>query len=487
MRDPSINPLTNFAQQAKRRGQDHKKHEQRESLTSRLEELSKILREGEAIRDGFSIIENTGRILNKIKSMAEILFPMERGINKVRHRYGNGVATYFMFTHDYVWNNHILFIIWFALVLVPWYSTYESENLKLDATETLKNFIGANGVTSTDKSWFYYSGYKPTMGDYDMRSMYTVAILLSIMLQSLVAAYKVGGAIGRVTMESHDPNLNIVLSIYGYDFGITDPTTNDLMLSSIQQQIRTLISLHERRDRQKSLEQEALNKGFCCSRKCFIISRRIVGVFATVAVLVASNFSLFIIIDKEAYLNSIFSYLVTLLVSSLQVVSPILIRRIVVFERYLNPLAVIYNCVGRTYFIKMSNVGFLMYQIYDKSNDSSSCVETETGSLLLQLIVIDLMVTVIGYAITTFASRCWFRLTNGQPSDFLLSDNMLELIYSQSLIWLCSVVCPMIYVIGGFAHTIRFFGKKFVLFKLFPPPKNLLHTSDDAYFFHLLF
>ncbi|KAJ9465534.1 hypothetical protein DIPPA_59671 [Diplonema papillatum] len=470
---------------------------QNESFLSRLQDTSKVLREEDLGKVGHGCwrawSDNMGRIIRA----ADELFPMERGITFISRKYGHGVATFFVFIKYLFWLNVSVFFFWFVLVLLPWYLTYQEEQLELDTWETLKNFVGANGIVSEDRSWFYYSGYKSTMAEYPMGAMYTVAIFASIGWQIVLLVRKIGATIGRVSLAAHDPNLYLVRMVYGLDMRVSNASGVDLLLNNIRQHLLDAFSLHVQSDEgdpqlfpQDRADKRA-KKGAVTSRKITpsLRIRRCLGISASIALLAGTNTVVFFLVENESSLSAYSPYLVTVSVSFTGLIGPFILKRIVAFEKWQNPILAVYHTVGRTYFAKMSNIAFLLYRIYTRDKAHSHkvlCVEAETGSLLLQLLIIDLLVTTLVNAGVS-AVHSWWKARKGlaRPT-FNLSDSMLELVYAQTLVWLGTPVCPMLPLLASCAFVLRFFAKKAILTQWQRGPKGMA-AGQDQYFFSLLF
>ena len=498
---PKVGATMNFALQAKRRVLN----ESRLSYVAHLQLLTSTLRRADAVAPSLPFapaLAACGRsCCQHIVQFANILMPFREAVTSVRHQYGYGVAAYFGFTAALFWMNLAVFVVYFFFTILPWYIEYTGDTYmeRVDAWYVAKNFIGANGILQNDATFCYYSGYSFTEEASDgggrvpdngsAGPLYTLGVLLIYLFQAFYFLLKIGGKISKINFASYDATLGVCHSVYSYDMTTFDPASATSLVGSIRNELETLEGAVYRQDRQKSMDVEAERIGFLSSRKCTLYTHRAIGMCLSLLTLGATSTALFYILENTDTLNKEFPYTATLLVSLMMVTSPFLIRKIVLFEKWFSPKVVTVQSALRIYLIKMFNIGFVIFSVYRKSiSDRDRCVETETGSLLLQLLIIDLIVSVFGYAFLHIVKRkIWEKRGKGK-SEFLLADSLLELVYSQSLIWLGSVVCPILPFVGCVCHLIRFFGKKFVLFIAFERPghTSLMKSADDVNFFDVL-
>lgn len=182
----------------------------------------------------------------------------------------------------------------------------------------------------------------------------------------------------------------------------------------------------------------------------------------------------------------------------LNLIVPELFSYLIKFEAYTPPHVIIVSLL-RTVLLRLSSLAVLLSQMYlyiksngyvcasDKSTDPSKleCWETYVGQQLYKLILTDFA---LQFVMTFFInlpraliakhsnSRC-LKIIGEQ--DFYLPKHVLDIVYTQTIIWMGSFFCPFLPLIGAIFYFLIFYIKKFTcLINCTPSP--VVHKASKS-------
>ncbi|KAI5633425.1 TMC domain-containing protein [Phthorimaea operculella] len=176
--------------------------------------------------------------------------------------------------------------------------------------------------------------------------------------------------------------------------------------------------------------------------------------------------------------NTFLEFLPFLCIVILNVIVPEIFGYLINFESY-TPNQVIIVSLLRTVLLRLSSLGVLVQQMFNhitqnggvqcshNRDQSVDCWETYVGQQLYKLILTDFAVQLF----TTFFinlprafiarhtdSRC-FKMIGEQ--DFYLPKHVLDVVYTQTIIWMGTFFCPFLPIIGTTFYFLIFYVKKF--------------------------
>ncbi|KAJ9435432.1 hypothetical protein DIPPA_24703 [Diplonema papillatum] len=160
--------------------------------------------------------------------------PIHRVVQKIGVKFGSSVLGYYRLASWVIHFNIILFFcLWLPLVIVPWFDFWQERNWTDPAgndvlvwDEVLLNFIAVNdGNRTTDRTWFFYSGYPPAYDDYEVAGMYVV-LCIATYASALIALTV---TIGRNILDSATPvgDMQLPVALFAWDWGVTSPQAVD--------------------------------------------------------------------------------------------------------------------------------------------------------------------------------------------------------------------------------------------------------------------
>lgn len=190
----------------------------------------------------------------------------------------------------------------------------------------------------------------------------------------------------------------------------------------------------------------------------------------------------------------------------LNIIVPEVFSYLIKVENY-TPAQVIIIALLRTILLRLSSLAVLLWQIYiyvnnehglecafNKNNPNSvECWETYVGQQFYKLILTDFAVQFI----TTFfinlprsfvarhsSSRC-LKIIGEQ--DFYLPKHVLDIVYTQTIIWMGSFFCPFLPIIGTLFYFLIFYIKKFTcLTNCTPSPVVYKASKSKSLFMSVL-
>lgn len=156
----------------------------------------------------------------------------------------------------------------------------------------------------------------------------------------------------------------------------------------------------------------------------------------------------------------------SIMISAINSIFPMIVKFMVKLEGYEDPSIASYNTIGRTFFLKMVSIGFLLYRVLSFNDstftDPKRCFWNEAGMVFWQMLLIDLFVAP---TLTIVPNLILNRL--GSKLEFAVAQNVIDMLYRQALIWVGSLVCPMVPLLGTINNLILYFVKYFVVRKSF--------------------
>lgn len=189
----------------------------------------------------------------------------------------------------------------------------------------------------------------------------------------------------------------------------------------------------------------------------------------------------------------------------LNVIVPEIFSYLIKIENY-TPAQIIIVTLLRTVLLRLSSLAVLLWQIYiyikenglvcaynNENSNSVECWETYVGQQLYKLIITDFAVQFI----TTFfinlpraflarytTNKC-FKIVGEQ--DFYLPKHVLDIVYTQTIIWMGTFFCPFLPIIGTIFYFLIFYIKKFTcLINCTPSPVIYKASKSKSLFMSVL-
>ncbi|CAD5111150.1 DgyrCDS488 [Dimorphilus gyrociliatus] len=193
-----------------------------------------------------------------------------------------------------------------------------------------------------------------------------------------------------------------------------------------------------------------------------------------------------------------------LTISALNFILPFAFSIIASFENYSIPQYALYFTMIRTLLLNAATLGVLVYfwfitvncdQLEKKDEnwlnaavDCKPCWESFMGEQIYRLVIVDFFFTILftlfSELIRFLVHKC-FKSRIDKP-EFDIARNTLNLIYSQSLVWLGTFYSPLLSLIQVIKFFVLFYIKRYSL-TLFCRPSSKLWKAAKTQTFFLLF
>ncbi|GLH12237.1 uncharacterized protein GBIM_16986, partial [Gryllus bimaculatus] len=185
----------------------------------------------------------------------------------------------------------------------------------------------------------------------------------------------------------------------GWDFGIATEESAILKSKSILNELKELLSEDEKSDMSQN-----------CKMRCHIIGVRIcVHILSTFILIFTGGVIWFLLsanlgYDEERTYQS--SMMMSLIVTIIMMISPVIFSWIVRFEEYRKPRTALYFTLVRTFQLGMVVISVLLaFWLKRSKADTQECWETSLGQEVYRLILVDFLIAILGTALAEFVRK----------------------------------------------------------------------------------
>ncbi|NXY81075.1 TMC7 protein, partial [Alcedo cyanopectus] len=473
------------------------------------------------------------KVLSEVKELLSYLELWRNDIHSIEGKFGTGIQSYFSFLRFLVLLNFIIFILMFSFVILPsvisqygiFNSTFAKIPLKniephctayepsgnkglVNFCTYLKDLLSGAGfleVTSLfygyytiDTAWISILRYNLPLAYLLVTFAYLALSVLWIIKRS-VEGFKQNLVHGEDQFQSY---CNKVFA--GWDFCITDPNAAQLKHCSLLYELQT--DLEEERLKQKIADRTM-------KEKLRIYSLRIFINIIVIAVLSACFYSIYkaTVFSQEnsnvsirhdiRTANLLVQYLPSIVITLANFIAPQIFSFLIRFEDY-SPAFEIRLTLMRCVFVRLANIAVLLLSLWSQISCATDeckacgynyklypCWETEVGQEMYKLMIFD-FITIL--AVTLFldfprkllVTHCSFKPVQwcGLP-EFGISDNVLEMIYGQTICWIGTFFSPLLPAIATVKYFIIFYIKKISLIHTRKPTARPIRASSTNFFF----
>ena len=451
--------------------------------------------------------------------------PMGRMIHLISIKFGTSVLGYYNLAKLVFRLNLFLFIFWFALIILPWFKYWSGRDWKdetgrnvIDEQELILNFFGANPSNrSTDKTWFFYSGYPPKFDNYEMGSIYVLCALGTYAVSLVLVVGGIGSAIQSSTSNNATDSFSLPCSLYAMDWGVVDPQSVDEKLlgswmsvqadyySSIRnadffvgQKVRCLedestkwkagtitnlegttytISLTSDSSLVYITNEEKLEPDLKCGLRPRTI-RRIIGGTLSFLLCCASFVGLYFSVFYREDMDRSFPLTSSIVVKTVNIIIPKVQSAIVSLENIRNSAEIVKQEVARVFVIKMAGIIFMYMSVREMEKSASAgdaCPEFLVGAMFEQLLVTDAIVDVF----ITIAAAVYAKKSKADRTEFKVSTEIINTLYKQGLTWIGTLYCPMLPLVSAVCTGVVFFVKAKCMLLVCKPPSQPV-SSEGA-------
>ncbi|NXH99776.1 TMC7 protein, partial [Pachycephala philippinensis] len=476
------------------------------------------------------------KALGEVKGLSSYLVLWQHDIHSIEGKFGTGIQSYFSFLRFLVLLNFIIFIIMFSFVTLPMivseYGLFNSTIAYISPRNIEDNCTIYE--PSGNKGLVYYYTYLKDLfsgtGFLEMTSLfygyYTIdAVWISIMRYNLPLAYllatfaylalsflwiikrSVEGFTQNLVHDA-DPFQSYCNKVFaGWDFCITDPNAARLKHRSLQYELQ--MDLQEEKLKQKIAQRTMKEKLRIYSLRIFIniiVVAILLGCFYSIyRVTVFSQEKSTVSIRNDTRTDSVnllVQYLPSMVITLANFIGPLIFSFLITFEDY-TPTFEIRLTLMRCVFVRLANIGVLMFSLWSQISDCGTdkckpcgynyklypCWESDVGQEMYKLMIFDFIVILavplfMDFPRKLLVTHCSCKLIQwfGQQ-EFQISDNVLEIIYGQTICWIGTFFSPLLPAIATVKYFIIFYIKKFILIHVCKPAARPIRASGSNFFF----
>ncbi|XP_041363447.1 transmembrane channel-like protein 7 isoform X2 [Gigantopelta aegis] len=458
----------------------------------------------------------------------------------IEGHHGSGVLSYFVFLRWMFGLNMLLFVLLTGFLVVPRallptvdYSVSSTDSAvqlaytcsaayTINMTSSAKDLVlgffqGTGWMEQTYMFYGYYAGIRLLDGtgtsynyDYNLPLAYVVGSVACLLVCLIVMAKYTGKSFREAIVldpESSFQYCNMVFA--SWDYAITDSKYARIAHKSIYYDIVSDI-------REDNFSQQRAETLADPCEKCKLYFVRILINFFVLACLGAAAYAIFYVTQwSSVYLNSnsgatgdmayvvlLVEYLPSIVLTALNAAVPVIFDIIVLAEQYTQAFVIKLTLV-RTVFLKLASIAVLVATLYSQITCSTKdacgvgtgsctkieCWETHVGQQFYKLVIMNFFVTVlkvfyyeIPRRLATTKISCKLLVTIG-PCQFNIAQNVLDLVYTQSLVWLGFFFAPMIAVLSVIHLFLVFYSKMLSALYACDPTDRPYRASRSNTFF----
>ncbi|KAH0631901.1 hypothetical protein JD844_019800 [Phrynosoma platyrhinos] len=200
--------------------------------------------------------------------------------------------------------------------------------------------------------------------------------------------------------------------------------------------------------------------------------------------------------------NLLVQYLPSMVITVANFVAPLIFSMIIRAEDY-SPGFEIRLTLIRCVFVRLANIGVLLVSLWIRIKSCADekcevcgynyqlypCWESRVGQEMYKLMIFDFIII---FAVTVFidfprklmVTHCSvkaFRWCGLQ--EFAIPDNVLEIVYGQTICWIGTFYCPLLPAIATIKYFIVFYIKKVSLMHTCKPSTRPFRASSSNFFF----
>ncbi|NXA52290.1 TMC7 protein, partial [Nothocercus julius] len=475
------------------------------------------------------------KVLDESKELFSYLELWRHDIHSIEGRkYGTGIQSYFSFLRFLVLLNFLIFILMFSFVTLPTviskYGIFDSSFAQIPASSTephctvyspsgnkglvyfytyLKDLLAGTGfleVTSLfygyytiDAAWISMFRYNLPLA-YLLTTFAYLGLSLLWIIKRSVEGFKQNSVLQSSEFQSY---CNKVFA--GWDFCITDISAAWLKHRSLQHELKA--DLEEERLKQKIADRTMKDKLRIYSLRLFlniIVIAVLSGCFYAIyrATVFSQENSSSNGNDMQFEANLLVQYLPSIVITLANFIAPLIFSVLIRLEDY-SPSFEIRLMLLRCVFMRLANIGVLLVSLWSQISNCATdkcnacgynyelypCWESQVGQEMYKLLILDFVIIL---AVTLFidfprkwlVTHCSCKLVQWYGlQEFGISNNVLEIIYGQTICWIGTFYSPLLPAIATIKYFIVFYIKKISLIHTCKPSARPIRASSSNFFF----
>ncbi|KAK2490810.1 hypothetical protein MC885_007860 [Smutsia gigantea] len=202
------------------------------------------------------------------------------------------------------------------------------------------------------------------------------------------------------------------------------------------------------------------------------------------------------------------NYLPSIFISGANFVLPAVFKLIAPLEGYTRSRQIVFILL-RTVFLRLASLLVLLFSLWNQitcGGDAEAegcktcgynykelpCWETRLGQEMYKLLLFDLLTGLAVMLLFQFPRKLLCGLCPGAlgrtlgTQEFQVPDEVLGLIYAQTVVWVGSFFCPLLPLLNTAKFLLLFYLKKLTLFSVCSPASRTFRASTVNFFFPLV-
>ncbi|CAG2250879.1 TMC [Mytilus edulis] len=380
----------------------------------------------------------------KIKGTENPIF--KSYIKYIESNFGSSIGSLFVFVRWVILLNLFLSLVWLSVVVIPTAVTFNYNNISQELE--WMNFIDGEGAIR--ESWLFYGGYPEVIdGVYHIALAYLMMILLTYFGSLFVILNNLGGSDRpkSSTFSSRFKFSSIIFS--SWDHGVTSADASNNLSVGIASVLKDNISEDLAKTKSKTRNRrETYTILFSRILAWGITIILIGGGCATIVWLVLyEKFS-----DSKDFLSV---YLPSIIFSLINIIIPLIVSMLPGYlEHYSSGKKELRITLSRIFILRMANLFALIVTLYKNSTEA---------------------------VVSTAMSIAKYKYTK-EKSEFNISAAVLVLIYRQGLVWVGTIACPLMPLLGALSSLVFFFlNYAIIKYTCKPPIKRWNQSRNTAF------
>ncbi|XP_061072013.1 transmembrane channel-like protein 7 [Conger conger] len=454
-----------------------------------------------------------------------------RGLQKIGGHFGGGVQSYFLFLRFLVVLNFFSFLLIASFVLIPsivFRSNNSGNNIELNISagkeectiydpnpQGLVHFYTyfidlLTGTGFMEYSYLFYGYYNNTEEtinefSYNIPLAYLLTAGFYFIFCLICIVIRMGGAI-RIAVKTGGKAVGgySMLLFTGWDYGLQGDRAIKLKHNNIRYRLQ--VDLEEERIKLKAASLTLAQIIGLYSLRAFLN-------FIVLLLIGASFYCIFLATDFSQsfegtdFWSLVVEYLPSIVITVANFLVPFLCDQIALLEKH-TPSTTIILALLRAVFLRMVSLGVLLFTLWSQITCSTEergecqpcgynhtlypCWETRVGQEMYKLAMFDFITVIAVMILVEFPRRmvvdnCSWKLVKfvGRQ-EFVVPQNVLGVVYGQTVVWVGALFCPLLPVINTAKFIIIFYCKKITLFYNCRPADRTFRSTSSNFFFLLV-
>ncbi|XP_035527485.1 transmembrane channel-like protein 7 [Morone saxatilis] len=473
---------------------------------------------------------NKAKSLRKLKdNTREFLYFFalwSKSLQKIGGNFGGGVQSFFLLLRFLVVLNFVSFLLIAGFVLIPSIvfrsvgtglvnSTGREECMEYDPNPqglvVFYNYILdlLSGTGFMEYSYMFYGYYNNTMVDDNNFSyniplayLFTAVFYFAFCLICIIARMGTAARVAVATGGSAVGNYSMIV-FTSWDYGCLGDRATKLKQKNIHYQL------------QVDLEEERIKKraaSLTLKQKVVLYSLRVLMCLVAFGLIIGAFYGIFLATEfsqgksgEVGILGLIFEYLPSIVITAGNFLVPLMCDQIALIERYA-PSTTVIVALLRAVFLRLVSLSVLLFTLWrqitcDGNTKSAECKlceynynfypcwETRVGQEMYKLTLFDLLINIAVLVLVEFPRRMVVDNWSNKLAqwvgrqEFVVSSNVLGLVYGQTVVWTGALFCPLLPLINTVKFFILFYCKRITLFNNCRPALKTFRSTTSTFFF----